>query len=356
MRRHAALVLLPALVLLLGSCGGSTDTEGASTTGSSSDTTSDTAPEPGDSATPPPAQVEYTGPQPAAGRGALSGRVVWNNEPVVGAAVRICTDASTFSGCEGESFDTTTGEDGAYLFTDVTPGDYTILVKEVGTADYVFATTLGMDGETVTIAADEGLAVGDFPLVRFDLALSAPADDARVQEAQPVLTWEAYPGAASYEVALMPDAGASVFTSEEVSEPTITPPADLLSCGYSWWVEAYNEGGVQIGESPDHFLFTVEGQPATCHVDVLAPADHAVVPASGVTLTWKDHSLADHYTLHMWKDDDSADPVLDFLEVHGTSYDLPGPLAPGEYVYFVNAINAEGDTVATNDTRYFTVK
>jgi hypothetical protein len=356
MRRHIALVLLFALLALVGSCGGSTDQGGKDSPSETKSSSAPSVPSDAESSPSPPAQVEYTGPQPAAGRGALSGRVIWNGEPVAGAAVRICTDASTFSGCEGETFDTTTGEDGAYLFTDVTPGDYTILVKEAGTEDYVFATTLSMDGETVTITADEGLAVGDFPLVRFDLQLTSPADDARVQEAQPVLTWEPYPGAASYEVALMPDAGASVFTSQEVSEPTITPPAALLSCEYSWWVEAYNEGGVQIGESPDHFAFTVEGQPASCHVDVLAPADHSVVPASGVTLKWKAHSLADHYTLHMWKDDDSSNPILDFLEVHGTSYDLPGPLAPGEYVYFVNAVNAEGDTVATNDTRYFTVK
>lgn len=353
MRRRVVPVLFFAILAFVGACGGSADKEGATTATDTS--SSQLADEPSDQPSPP-AQVEYTGPQPAAGRGALSGRVVWNDEPVAGAAVRICTDASTFSGCEGETFDTTTGEDGAYLFTDVTPGEYTILVKESGAEDYVFATTLSMDGETVTIAADEGLAVGDFPLVRFDLVLTGPADDARVQDAQPVLTWEPYPGAASYEVALMPDAGASVFTSQEVSEPTITPPAPLLTCEYSWWVEAFNEAGVQIGESPDHFAFNVDGQPASCHVDVLAPADNSVVPASGVTLKWKAHSLADHYTLHMWKDNDSSNPILDFLEVHGTSYDLPGPLAPGQYVYFVNAINAEGDTVATNDTRYFNVK
>lgn len=44
------------------------------------------------------------------------------------------------------------------------------------------------------------------------------------------------------------------------------------------------------------------------------------------------------------------------LEVNGTSYTIPGVLAPGEYVYFVNAIDADGETVATNDTRYFAVR
>lgn len=353
MRRRLIFALFLALLALVGACGGSTDQEEGTT---ATDTSSSAEADEADTQPSPPAQVEYTGPQPAAGRGALSGRVVWNDEPVVGAAVRICTDVSTFSGCEGETFDTTTGEDGAYLFTDVTPGEYTILVKESGAEDYVFARTLSMDGETVTVEADEGLAIGDFPLVRFDLVLSAPEDNAEVEEAQPVLTWEPYPGAASYEVALMPEHGTSVFTSQAVDEPTITPQSPLLTCEYSWWVEAYNDSGVQIGESPDHFAFSVEGQAASCYVDVLAPADHSVVPASGVTLKWEAHPLADHYTLHAWKDDDSSNPILDFLEVDGTSYDIPGPLAPGEYVYFVNAINADGDTVATNDTRYFTVK
>lgn len=77
-------------------------------------------------------------------------------------------------------------------------------------------------------------------------------------------------------------------------------------------------GRLQIGESADHFRFNVEGQDVSCNVDVLAPADHSVVPASGVTLKWKAHPLADHYTL--------------------------------------NAVNADGDIVATNGSRYFTVK
>jgi hypothetical protein len=352
MRRHIIPALLIALLALVGACGGSTDQED-DTTASEAPTSSD-AGEPGAESSPPP-QVEYTGPQPAAGRGALSGRVIWNDEPVVGAAVRICTDVSTFSGCEGETFDTTTGEDGSYLFTDVTPGEYTILVKEAGAADYVFARTLSMDGETVTIEADEGLAVGDFPLVRFDLVLTAPADDGVVQEAQPVLTWEAYPGAATYEVAMVPEHG-SILPSESVDEPTLTTPTPLISCEYSWWVEAYNEAGVQIGESPDHFGFEVEGQAASCLIEVLEPADNSVVPASGVTLTWEAHPLADHYALQAWPESDSSNMILDMLEVDGTSYTIPGPLAPGTYVYFVNAVDADGDIVATNDTRYFTVK
>jgi hypothetical protein len=131
MRRHVIPALLIALLALVGACGGSTDQEDG--TNASETTTSSDAEEPGTQSSPPP-QAEYTGPQPAAGRGALSGRVIWNDEPVVGADVRICTDVSTFSGCEGETFDTTTGDDGSYLFTDVTPGEYTILVKEAGAA------------------------------------------------------------------------------------------------------------------------------------------------------------------------------------------------------------------------------
>jgi hypothetical protein len=364
MRRSVALALIiPLSTAALAACGGSDDKSGgpsgATSAGEVSQSPTGGTTEPSSAETtapPPPEQLVYDGPAPAPGRGALEGRVIWNDEAVVGAAVRLCEDVATFSGCEGETFDTTTGQDGAYLFTDVAPGEYTLMVRDAGTDSFVFAQTLSMEGETLVIESDEGVDIGDFPLVRFDLVLTAPKDGEHVTEGLPELTWKAYPGAATYEVALMPEHGSSVLSSQEVVEPTVTPQDPLLTCEYSWWVEAFNAGGVQIGESADHYDFDVEGQPASCYVDVVAPADHAVVPAKGVTLRWKAHPLADHYTLHSWKDNDSSNPILDFLEVDGTSYTIPGVLAPGEYVYFVNAVDADGETVATNDTRYFTVR
>lgn len=358
MRHSVAFALIAPILTTLVACGQSDDKsdnqEGASGTTSSAEASESSPVE--NTESPPPEQLVYDGPAPAAGRSALQGRVIWNDEPVVGAMVRLCEDVGTFSGCEGETFDTTTGGDGAYLFSDVAPGEYTLMVKDAGTDSFVFVQTLSMDGETLVIEADEGVDIGDFPLVRFDLVLTGPSDGEHVTEGQPGLTWEPYPGAVTYEVSLMPEHGSSAISSQVVQEPTVTPQDPLLTCEYGWWVEAYNAGGVQIGESADHYAFNVEGQPASCYVDVLAPADHAVVPAKGVTLKWKAHPLADHYTLHSWKDDDSSNPILEFLEVNGTSYTIPGALAPGEYVYFVNAVDADGETVATNDTRYFTVR
>jgi hypothetical protein len=310
----------------------------------------------GGAPTTPPSQIEYTGPPPAAGRGALSGRVVWNEQPVANAAVRLCEDVSALSGCSGKTFDTKTGTDGRYLFTDVAPGEYTLMVRPADMSEYVFARTLSMEGDTLEIVAGKGIEIGDFPLVRFDLVLTKPADNADTRQARPALAWRAYQGAARYEVALMPEHGTSIFTSQETEQPTITPPEPLLSCEYSWWVEAYNEHGVQIGESAEHFSFRVEGQAVSCYIDVVSPADHSVVSAGGVTLKWKAHPLADHYALQAWKETDSSNPILDMLEVRGTSYTIPERLSPGEYVYFVNAVNDGGDVVATNDTRYFTVR
>jgi hypothetical protein len=356
MRHVIAFALVLPLAAAVAAC--SETKKGTPSTPSSSAGTStqqSQSPSTTEPSTPPPSQITYTGPAPAAGRGALSGRVVWNDQPVKKAAVRLCEDVSALSGCSGKTFDTTTGLDGRYLFTDVAPGEYTLMVKPTDMSEYVFARTLSMEGDTLRIEAGKGIEIGDFPLVRFDLVLTSPADDATTRQARPALVWKAYPGAAHYEVALMPENGTSVFTSEQTQQPTITPPESLLSCEYSWWVEAYNGNGVQIGESADHYRFNVEGQKASCYIDVLAPADHATVPAKGVTLKWKAHPFADHYTILAWKGNDSSNPILDFLEVHGTSYTIGKTLSPGEYVYFINAVNSNGDSVATNSARYFNV-
>lgn len=352
MRRYIVLALMVPLVAGLAAC--SNDKEGTPGGGPGRVTAVQSGAH--GRTTAPPKQRDYTGPAPADGLGAISGRVVWNEEPVAKAAVRLCEDVSTFSGCKGTKFDTTTGTDGGYVLTDITPGEYTLMVKAPDMSAYVFARTLSMDGDTLTVEADKGVDIGDFPLVRFDLKLTSPSDDARTKVAQPPLRWEAYPGAATYEVALMPEHGTSIFTSEEVDQPTITPKAPLLSCEYSWWVEAYNENGVQVGESEDHWRFRVEGQAASCYVDVISPADHAVVAAKGVTLKWTAHPLAKSYKLQAWRGNDSSNPLLDSLEVRATSYTIPETLQPGEYVYFVNAVNSDGDIIATNDSRYFVVR
>ena len=293
-------------------------------------------------------------PDPQAGTGNVLGRIVWNEAPVAGTEVQLCEDFGMFSGCEGVNFLTTTDPDGYYLFTNIPPGEFALAVHAIDSDTWLYVTEgLGFGANKYLIEADNTLTIGSQSIYKFDLVQVSPLDDAQIQEGQPELTWEPYPGAAYYEVYLSPERGSAVFVSDEAEEPQITPPVPLLNCEYTWQIEAYNAGDQKIAEHDGYWHFIVSGQEYSCNIVLNSPKDGAVVAAQGLELSWEEHPLATSYRVHIW-DKDYTD-ILDGPLVNGTGYTVDLVIPSGAYQWYITAYDSGDNEIARSDFYKFTV-
>lgn len=276
--------------------------------------------------------IQVAPPQP--GTANAVGRVLWNGGPVVGVEVKLCQEVKTFSGCEGTQFSTVTDDQGYYVFANVTPGEYVVIVHAVDAERWIYITAgLSLSGKKHELAADQTLTIGDQHIYKFDLRLTSPAQDEKVNQATPTLTWDAYPGAAYYEVYLDPRSGTAI--RENVTENKFTVPQPLLNCEYTWTVEVFNEQKIQIAEHEGYGDFQVIGQPASCEVLLTAPLDGTNLQGEGIEFSWQAHPLATHYMLYVY--DESYKNVVDGVRVDSTTYKLTQALPPGEYKWYIAA-------------------
>jgi hypothetical protein len=95
--------------------------------------------------------------KPAAGKGNVQGKALFNEKPAAGVEAKLCEKFSTIMGCSGQQYTTKTDENGEYLFKDVEPKDYEgLLVKVFNTPSYVFAAqSLGISAAKYKIEADK---------------------------------------------------------------------------------------------------------------------------------------------------------------------------------------------------------
>lgn len=303
------------------------------------------APEP---TAPPSIQVDA----PAAGMSNAYGRVYWNSAPVAGTDVKLCNDVSFVSGCDETDFATTTDEDGVYIFKDLTPGEYVIMVKVPSSEYWVYVTTsFGISAEKQSFNADETHDLGVQNIIRYDLMATYPQNDGDISEARPVLDWDDYADAVNYEVYLSPSSGSSF--SDTVSESTYSVPADLLNCDYTWMIKAYNANGEEIAEFEEYNHFIVSGQSAGCTITLKGPADGSEISGSGIVLEWEAHPQADKYMVYI--SDMDYNNLIDGSEVTGTTFEVPTDLEPGEYQWYIAAYKGY-DSIATSSFYKFTVK
>lgn len=307
--------------------------------------------------TPPPPEPTPAGPAPAPGSGNVQGKVLWNGEPVVDVEVKLCEKVSMFGGCSGFETSTRTDEIGRYLFVDIIPGEYSLVVQAPGGDRWLYITAgLGISAREYTVAADQVLSVGDQHVYRSDLKLAEPADDGQVNSANPALRWDQYPDAAYYELYLAPEKGNAIYTSHQVDEPQLVPDAPLIDCSYTWQVEAFNAQQIKIAEADGYHHFTVTGQSVSCHVQIAAPLDGASVSGAGLSLAWEPHPLAAYYKILMWNDSEPDRPkVLDFVQVIEPGYTFAQELDPAKYVWSVHAYDDSGDEIAGSEVVDFVV-
>lgn len=296
------------------------------------------------------AAFEYNGPAPASGTGNVVGRLLWNGQPVIGVPVKLCDEIEFFGGCQGDEYDSTTDDSGVFLFADIPPMTYGLTFHALDSEDWYYFTSGIMDAQDFEVTAGDILNVGDQEIVRYDMKAVSPAQDAEIPEPRPMLEWEAYPEAAYYEVTLDSDRGYSVFLFEETEETSITSTQDLLNCGYSWYIKAYNSNGMQIAETDGMWDFTETGQAYDCNVTGLSPADGASASASGLTLTWDAHGLAVYYQINLYSADDSSINPLNFVQADTNSYTVTQTIEPGTYNWVVYAYDQNDNFFAFSDT------
>jgi hypothetical protein len=204
-------------------------------------------------------------PDPNPGLANVVGRILWNEKPMEGLGLALCETIDPVDGCLGAAFDTRTDEQGVYLFTDVLPGEYELVVESLDFERWLYVTAgLESGSRKHTVTADSILRLPDQSIFRFNLTLVFPEENAVVSSGQPVLAWEAYPDAAFYRVFLRQENGDILLKGEKTGEPSLTPPLALKNCGYAWQVEAYNASETKIAEHDGYSLFRVADQPLSC--------------------------------------------------------------------------------------------
>jgi hypothetical protein len=298
--------------------------------------------------------VDIEVPDPDPGKANVVGRIFWNESPASNLGMLLCEDMNILTGCEGVQFDSRTNDDGVYIFASIDPGEYSLVVESLDGEHWLYVTAgLGLSAKKYSVAADNTLRIPDQSIYNFDLVTISPEEDESVSEARPTLSWEPYPDAAYFLVYLTQENGSAIFMDEKTDALSIVPPKDLLSCEYTWQVEAYNNLGTKISEHDGYLHFKVTDQPLSCYLDVISPANGAAVSGSELILEWKAHDLAAYYRVHIW--DSEYNDLLEGTRVDDTAVTVPLTLAPGEYTWFVTAYDEDDKQFAQSDVIDFTV-
>jgi WD40 repeat protein len=298
---------------------------------------------------------------PQSGMANLIGRVLWNKQPVSDTKVSLCADKV----CNPPVSKIRTDSQGWYIFENISPGKYIVLVHGVDPDSndwftyiippdsYMRLGFIFLEQSPVMydLIADQTLVMADMNLYKFDLKLVSPTDGEKISQANPVIAWDAYPGAAYYGLHLGLEVQPTV--GEKVIGNTYTVTRPLPDGTYAWSVDAYNADGQKIAEIGHYrWSFELSGQAASSIVTLKTPQDKATLKTGeDILFTWE--GRAPYFLLTVT--DQSRNPVVDEERVEGTTYTLSGGLPSGDYTWEVQAYD-EGRKISKGyDTFIFTV-
>ena len=200
--------------------------------------------------------------KPAADKGNVQGKAMYNEKPAVGVEVKLCEKFSQYvGGCKGETFTTKTDDAGEYLIKDVPPGTYEgLTVKVFDTPFYVFATSGIVTAAKYNIEAGKTYFAPESHLFKNDLKLTYPKSGASVP-GQMEVKWEAYPDAAYYKLSLFSDVGKKSnldYVGRRVEDTAFTLDTPLEPGTYRPRLEAFNSNDRKLAETARDLKFTVK--------------------------------------------------------------------------------------------------
>ena len=204
--------------------------------------------------------------KPAAGKGNVQGKVLYNGQPAAGIEVKLCqTFNRYFGGCSGDTYTAQTDANGEYLIKNAPPGIYEGLVAKVfKTNYYVFATSGFVGTAKYRIDADKTYFAPETNLFKNDLKLSNPKAGSKVAPRGIEVKWEAYPDASYYKLSVHGDSSTGAetnldYVNKRVDGLSFVLDQPLSPGSYSITVDAYNTDDVKLSQSPSDVKFTVTG-------------------------------------------------------------------------------------------------
>jgi hypothetical protein len=255
------------LVLLLSGCGTTTraSSSAAPTTASATDGAAPKSPE---------TRVESDGTipsgtgrekeKPAAGKGNVQGRVLFNEKPAPGIEVKLCEKFNRYLGSSsGETHKTKTDSEGNYLLKNVTPRVYEGLLVQVFDSNYyVFATSGILQTAKYRVEPGKTYFAPDTNLFKSDLKLLSPKAGAKVGAENLEVKWKPYPDAAYYKLSLNADSSSGAvpnydYIDKRVDGVSYALDKPLSPGAYRCTIKAYNQNDVKLAESPDGMEFRV---------------------------------------------------------------------------------------------------
>jgi hypothetical protein len=194
----------------------------------------------------------------AEGKGNVIGLALWNGEPIPKAAVWLCEKFE--GGCLGTyQYRTNSDKNGYYVFKNVVPGRYLVAINSFSTGWFVFYRGTSGTREQV-VSADKNLILNPWNIWKFDLRIVSPRIGKTLSQATPTFTWDPYPDAAYYQFSLYDDQLDPVLEDKRVDGTEFTVGHSLVSCKYSWHVDAYSAEGIKIASTKrgDLFFYNID--------------------------------------------------------------------------------------------------
>lgn len=207
-------------------------------------------------------------PAPAKGKANVIGLVLWNDQPVGNVWVKLCEEFDSF-GCSGNKYDFTTDQEGYFVFRDVVPGEYIVAIELSGTDWWQFYFN-SQQSKSQKVSAGKNLILDPWNIYKIDLGVLAPKIEQNLPLDKPTLRWDAYPGAAYYEISMYNKKSTWILRNKRVDKNEFTPEQPMEGCKYFWYVEVYNSRGTLISRSDPggavglDWYFTLYDLPTSC--------------------------------------------------------------------------------------------
>lgn len=207
------------------------------------------------SATPLPKELA----KPAAGKGNVQGKVLFNDKPAANIEVVLSEKFNQFlGGASGKTYTARTDKNGDYVIKNVPPKEYEGLTAKVFDTNMVIFIKSGIiNARKYTVEANKTIFVDPTHLFKSDLKVTAPKAASTVKQA--AFAWQAYPGAAYYKISIYADdiKSTSGVYGERVDGTSYKPAKPMQNGGYRVEVEAYNSNDRKLSEGPDGYKFRV---------------------------------------------------------------------------------------------------